>query len=117
MDNHQKILSFIKAVRESFPDAAIIYKYGGCYGLYKILKKVFPNAIPYKEDDQGHIVARISGRFYDIEGECINGNAEPSGKFIKLNTKQKEYWETVSCSQRVEYMLRKYNEDCIPRKP
>ena len=116
MDNHQKILAFIKAIRESFPDAPIIYVYGGCYGFYKILKQVFPSAIPYMTDDECHVVTKIGKHFYDIKGEYIGLDGELKDEVLKLTKQQLEYWKNIACDQRVEFMLKKYKDDCLPKR-
>lgn len=106
---HKDIIAFIKAVRESFPDAPIIYRYGGCYGFHLILKEVYPTADPFVTANNDHIVTRINDRFYDVLGEYVNNDGELFDKVKKLTEKQKEYWETVASGQRVEFMLKKYN--------
>ena len=112
MNKHQKILSFIASIRNAFPDAAIIFLYGGCYSLYTILKQIYPQAHPYMTKNEEHIVTRINGRFYDILGEHIrlDGSA-PERK--PLSNVQMEYWETVASSQRVSHMMKKYENQKV----
>jgi len=109
-NTHEKVLAFIKAVRESFPDAAIIFTHGACYGLFEILNQAFPSQ-PYITADSKHVVTRIDGRFYDISGEFLNSHGEVRECVSRMTKQQREYWKSVSSGQRVEYMLRKYNSD------
>lgn len=60
--------SLITAIRHSFPEATIVYKNGGCYGLYLILKDVYPEADAYYDPIEGHVYTKIGNHFYDISG-------------------------------------------------
>lgn len=111
VNNHKSILRFIKSVRESFPDAPIIYTFGGCFGFFKILKTVFPIAKTYRTKDYKHVVAKIGNRYYDIYGECVDISSKPKYDYEKISKEQEETWETVVSGQRVEYMIKKYNSD------
>lgn len=62
------VLKLIDAIRESDPSIATIYKNGGCYGFYKLLKAVYPNAIAMINTENDHVVALINGQLYDIDG-------------------------------------------------
>lgn len=107
---HQKVLKFIRAVRHSFPDAAIIYTHGGCYGFYQILKAAFPTAKAYMTENVSHIVTKIDGKFYDIYGEYIRPDGTAPQKVKPLTPKQHDVWESNASGQRVEYMLKKYKK-------
>lgn len=109
MTTHEEIMYFIKQVRDSFPDAAIIYTHGACYGMYTILKAVFPEAICCITVDTEHIITRIGDREYDISGEYVNCAGDMRQACKRLTKHQHEYWSSVACGQRVEYMLAKYN--------
>lgn len=103
---HKKVLDLIKAIRLSFHDSVIVYRYGGCYGLYQIIKEVFPESKAYFENDKKeHIVIEINGRFYEIKGESDCDTT----KFVLLTEKDHEQWESNASGQRLEYMLVKYN--------
>ena len=39
-----------------------------CYGVYMLLRCVFPEARPYMYDGVDHIVSKIGGDYYDING-------------------------------------------------
>lgn len=56
-------------VRESFSLASEVYTQGGCYRFHLILKRIWPQAVPYYETLDGHVVTMIEGRLYDINGE------------------------------------------------
>jgi hypothetical protein len=65
---------FISLLRNSDKFIKEIYSCGGCWQFYKILKALYPDAIPYKVmsdiwcKDFDHIVSEIKGNYYDIEG-------------------------------------------------
>lgn len=105
-NQHKKIYAFIKVIRESFPDASIIYQWGACYGFYLILKHNFPSAIAYFSDkDKDHILTKIGDRFYDITGEYDYETKE----VIKLTKTEHERWISKAFGQRVEYIFSKYS--------
>jgi hypothetical protein len=108
---HGKVTSFLRTIRGSFPDAAIIYRFGACYGLYQILKQVFPSARPYMTKSKEHILTKIGGRFYEILGEYVDTDGKVLGEPMPLNEGQMEYWESNVAAQRVEHMTKKYNAD------
>lgn len=71
MENNKiKILEFIAAIRDSFVGSQQVYTNGSCYHFYLILKQVFPQALPYYDND--HIITKIDDKFYDITGEIAN---------------------------------------------
>lgn len=109
MKNHKKVIDFIRVARNSFPDAAIVYTWGGCYGFYLILKHLFPTAKAYFADSEyEHIITKIGDNFYDIKGQYVNRLKD----VVALSPTDHELWEGKASGQRVEYMLHKYNEMC-----
>lgn len=110
MKTHKEIIAFIKVVRDSFPDASIIYTHGGCYSFYKILKHLNDKAEAYMTDDGNHILTKLGSRYYDIDGEYINRELELPGEVIKVCDRLHDKWEACSSGQRVEFMLAKYND-------
>jgi len=54
-----------------------IYTRGGCYQLYKVLKVIFPEAVPYF--DGAHVATLIDSKLWDINGivkdDCNNFRA------------------------------------------
>lgn len=60
-------LDFIRTVRESFRAASFVYTHGGCYQFYKMLKHLYPQAVPWMDADY-HVLTEIDGKFYDING-------------------------------------------------
>ena len=81
---HKKVISFIKLIRNPAPRKMCeIFTMGGCYQFYRILKQIFPEAIPYKTANRNytfeargdftfpvrHVVSKIGDRYYDIRGE------------------------------------------------
>ncbi|GLQ20523.1 hypothetical protein ACFFUB_00565 [Algimonas porphyrae] len=59
-------LQVIGAIRDSFQDAAFVYKNGSCFELYRILRTIFPEARPWTNFD--HVWVEIAGKLYDIDG-------------------------------------------------
>lgn len=109
---HKSILNFLTVVRYSFHDAPLVYTRGGCYGLYQILKVVYPSAVAYFDDaEQEHILTKIEGRYYDINGEYQFRLTERK-ELKKLSVKDHEHWVTVASGQRLEVMLAKYHRYC-----
>ena len=108
--SHKKVLSFIRAIRQSFPDAPIVYTHGACYGLSLILKEAFPSAHLYMTKDEKHTITQINGRYYDIHGEYIKLDGTIAEDLCRLSRDQMDYWETVVSGQRLEHMLKKYKK-------
>lgn len=65
-----EIENFIAIIRESHSQMVNIFSKGSCWNFFLILRKIYPDAIPY--DNQNHIVTKINGRFYDITGDVTN---------------------------------------------
>lgn len=108
MKTHRQVIAFIRTIRESFPDAAIVYQYGACYGFFTILKSVYPNAQCYFTDsEQDHVITKIQNRFYDIKGEYPFRFTKLS-EIVKLTEKDHARWVGVASGQRLELMLAKY---------
>lgn len=105
---HKQVMAFIAVVRGSFHDSAIVYRYGGCFGLYQILRHIFPEAEAYFSDEKyDHILTKIGPRYYEIKGEeHVRAKSPP----VKLSKLDHEHWEVVSNGQRLELMLNKYRE-------
>lgn len=103
---HKKILKFIQVHRDSFADATLIYKWGGCYGFFKIMKHQYPEAIAFFADEENdHILTKIGGKFYDIDGEY----QYETNKASRLKPIHHERWSAKVKTQRVEFMIAKYN--------
>ena len=112
MKKHKEVLAMIKAIRGSFHDSSIVYKFGGCYGLYEILKVFEPKAIAYFSDkDEDHIIIKIGLRFYHIDGEYPFLHTR-RGEEKKLTLANHEYWEACASGQRIELIVAKFNSRC-----
>lgn len=111
MKTHKEIIDFIRVVRQGYPDSGIVYTHGACYGFYQILKHLNKKAVAYMTDDHQHIVTKLGDRYYDIDGEFINGDGELARPVIKLTPRLHDNWECCSSGQRLEHMLSKYNEN------
>jgi len=55
-------------MRDSDPYIKTIYSKGGCYRLFCLLKKIWPDAIPVINADANHVGSLIDGVVYDISG-------------------------------------------------
>lgn len=71
------IIKTIESIRFSFIGAEIVYAENS-YGLYVILKTIFPEAEAYVQD--GNVVTKIDNMFYNIAGRT-------EGQFIPLTDK------------------------------
>lgn len=92
MSKHGDILYFIRLIRCSSPYMMRkIFTEGGCYRFHLILKQVFPGATPWQTQDEGHVLTRIGGHFYDILGEW---DGEPP----KPLTKDRDIKGFIACS-------------------
>lgn len=63
----------INVIRNSDKYIETIYMKGGCYQFFKILKALYPEALPLIDIEKDHIVTRINGINYDITG-IVSGN-------------------------------------------
>lgn len=61
------------AIKNSFENAEYVYRNGGCFEFYKILRSVFKDAEPFYNWDEGHVYTRIDGKFYDVRGLRAHG--------------------------------------------
>jgi len=63
-------LKFIEILRNARPDNEHYYLNGGCWELFCILKRVWPQSKPYHTwiEICGHVATEIDGRLYDIRG-------------------------------------------------
>lgn len=66
---YQDILSFIRQVRDIFPDADEVCLKGQCVRFAILLNTVFPEGRVYWDEDHAHFVCR--GLHYDITGEVL----------------------------------------------
>lgn len=67
MTKHQDILNFIATIRDSHSMMIEIFTKGSCLNFYYILRKVYPESVPYF--NVNHIITKIDDRFYDITGQ------------------------------------------------
>jgi len=65
-------LKVISAIRGSFKDSPYVYKNGSCYEFYKILRTIYPQAVPWTDID--HVWTEIDGKWYDIDGLRLKGS-------------------------------------------
>lgn len=71
--NRIQILNFLDALKDSDYYIQFIFIQGGCYQLFKVLKTLDNRAMPYIDsNNKDHIITRIGGCFYDINGLASN---------------------------------------------
>ena len=58
--------AFLAALRNSHEHARGVYRLGGCYELFRILRTVWAEAEPWYID--GHVYSRIGDSWWDIDG-------------------------------------------------
>ena len=103
-DKEKSILNIIEAIRNSFCGAETVFTKGSCYYFYEILKSIFIEAEAYYIDS--HVVTKIDGVFYDINGIFKTDKAVP---FVEIDEKIKKsiknnkfgisgYYECPNCS-------------------
>ncbi len=80
----------IKTIRESFIGAEEVYTCGSCVMLFRILKSIFPKALPYWSKEARHCITKIGNSYYDIRGKV------KYTKDYKLDNKAK-YSSTYRC--------------------
>lgn len=54
-----------------------VFRHGGCYELYRILRAMDPQARPWYRN--GHVYTEIAGALYDIDGEWTPTTEERAG--------------------------------------
>lgn len=59
----------IKVIRESFIGSEQVYTQGSCIMFYRILKKIYPEALPYWSEKNKHMITKIGRKYFDISGE------------------------------------------------
>ena len=73
-----------RLVRESFHGSKVVYTQGSCFKFYEILKGIFPDALPYYDEIDGHVYTLIEGKYYDIYGELTSDLKNKLTSFIML---------------------------------
>lgn len=59
---------FLKELNNINPYINIMFKFGDCYKLSKLLCKMYPGAEPVLNVDANHVYTRYKGKLYDIDG-------------------------------------------------
>lgn len=100
-DKSLEPLEFIEALRKTDKHIEHIYMNGGCYQFYKVLKKIYPSAEPYINEEKNHIATKIGDSFYDITGHArglfhplINKDEIEMCKKWRFD---KDYWLYKTC--------------------
>ncbi len=76
-----KVENFLKELRDSSDKQMRIFTTGSCFKLYLILKTIFPKAIPYWSDVDGHAITKIGREYYDIGGKLDYKYVSSKGYF------------------------------------
>ena len=82
---------FLKTLKGRFDGGDEVYLSGSCYQLYTILKTIFKDAECYFSLIESHVITKIDGRFYDINGKY----PDPSS-YQKLETLKNYTHQTMS---------------------
>jgi len=72
-----RVLHFLAILRDTVPDATRRYTQGGCWQLYGLLHAAWPQATPWYDHVNGHVITEIDGHWYDIHGRVRNHAATP----------------------------------------
>lgn len=87
------VLDFILLIRDTANKEMVrIFTCGGCYRFHLILKRAFPEAVPYmvisSDDKIKHVVTKINDKFYDV-----NGIYENIDEIRPMNDEQMQFAE------------------------
>lgn len=100
MSDKEKILSFLKALKDSDFFIEYIYTRGGCYQLYNVLKSLWPSAQPYLGVHMAHVITKIGDCYFDIHGEV-----KIDGDFLLLTEEEEKEVATWSFAGNNELYL------------
>lgn len=64
-----EIEKLISRIRDCHPNMHLIYKFGGCYRFYLVLKVIWPEAEAWW--DYSHVYSKIGKAWYDIDGKHV----------------------------------------------
>lgn len=76
MSETKRILRFLAALRGAHPDTVALFTEGACYELWKIMRVIWPEAVPMYSQQEGHVYIEIDGRLYDIRGLHLRAPAD-----------------------------------------
>ncbi|WP_300440672.1 hypothetical protein [Christiangramia sp.] len=62
------VLDFINHLRNSDKYIEHIFLKGSCYKFHLLLKKLWPEAVPFIHENKDHVVSKIGEFLYDIKG-------------------------------------------------
>ena len=69
---NNKLEMFLYQLRETHPNFEHLFKNGGCYHLWEIVRTVFPDAKCMYDRIDGHVYIELYGKLYDISGRIHN---------------------------------------------
>lgn len=67
-NNTENILNFLRELKYAYHLNEKIYTEGSCFRVFCMLKALFPEALPYYSDREGHWATMINGEYWDING-------------------------------------------------
>lgn len=86
MNNQTQVDSFIMAIRTAAPMLMRhIFADGGCYRFHLILKSRFKSAVAYWTKDRNHVVSKICGAYWDINGEVERNDVDEKAPLTPEN--------------------------------
>lgn len=83
--------SFLRRLRDSFPDSIHVYTRGSCFQLFLLLREIWPDSKPWYDGIEGHVYTEINGKFFDIKGE-----AEKKDHWYRLEREPRIFVEAFS---------------------
>lgn len=75
----------IAAIAALHPDMKYICTHGSCFKFYELLHEIYPDAIPYMNQERDHVVTRIGTSLYDINGRVGNAFGKSGSRFHEMD--------------------------------
>lgn len=66
-----EIEKFLARLRDAHPSISEIFKNGGCFELFRILRVLYPTAEAWYAWHGGHVYTKIGKYWYDIDGKHV----------------------------------------------
>ena len=106
----QKIHKVIKRIRDSFHESSATYTQGRCYQFACILREIFGGDLHFTKN-KGHVVTKISGKFYDIQGDVeYHYGDESTADWVELTEQGEWNWDSNYHSGSISEYMNKYTE-------
>lgn len=72
MSDQERLSRLLLELRKAHPDMVHLFRNGGCYQLWKIVRTVFPEAECLYSQIEGHVYIGLDGALFDIEGRHLH---------------------------------------------